>query len=193
LLEERGEGDLESVAREAHTKLVRRHPHVFGDADAHTAGRVRERWEAIKTAEEGREGIFHSVAASLPALKQASKVQHRAAAAGYDWPDLGGPLRKVREELGELEAEIDASGEPQAETGPDAAVFHELGDLLFTVVNVARRLNVDPELALRATTRRFVERVERAAELAGEAGEDWRALGLEAQDGYYERAKEQLR
>jgi len=77
----------------------------------------------------------------------------------------------------------------RAETEPDAAVFHEVGDLLFTVVNVARRLNVDPELALRATNRRFVERVERAAELAGEAGEDWRALDLDSQDRWYERAK----
>ena len=160
LLEERGQGDLESVAREVHAKLVRRHPHVFGDADARTPGRVRERWEALKTEQEGREGIFHDVPEALPALLQSRKVQRRAAVVGYDWPDLAGPLAKVREELAELEEASARAGEPAPETEPDRDVFHELGDVLFTVVNVARRLNVDPELALRATTRRFTTRVE---------------------------------
>ncbi len=192
LLEERGAGDLESVAREVHGKLVRRHPHLFGDADARTPGRVRERWEALKTEQEGREGIFHDVPESFPALLHARKVQRRAASAGYDWPDVEGPLAKVREELGELEKAVGAAGAPAPETEPDRATFHELGDLLFTVVNVARRLNVDPELALRATTRRFTERVELAAELAQAAGEDWRRLDLVDQDAYYDRAKETL-
>ena len=192
LLEERGEGDLESVARDVHAKLVRRHPHVFGDAEARTPGRVRERWEALKTEQEGREGIFHDVPEALPALLQARKVQRRAAAVGYDWPDLEGPLAKIREELGELETAVAEAGAPAPETEPDAAVEHELGDVLFTVVNVARRLNVDPELALRATTRRFTGRVELAAELADAAGDDWRSLDLAAQDAYYDRAKESL-
>jgi len=192
LLEETGRGDLESVARDVHAKLVRRHPHVFGDAEARTAGRVRERWDEIKTEAEGREGIFHHVPVSLPALIQARKVQRRAAVVGYDWPDLAGPLHKLREELDELSDVATTAGEPRPETAPDSDVFHEIGDVLFTVVNVARRLNVDSELALRAATRRFVERVERASELATAHGEDWRALDLEAQDAYYERAKEEL-
>jgi MazG family protein len=192
LLEERGEGDLESVARGVHEKLVRRHPHVFGDAEARTPGRVRERWEALKTEQEGREGVFHDVPEALPALLRARKVQRRAAAVGYDWPDLAGPVAKVREEVDELEAEVARAGSPAPETEPDAAVFHELGDVLFTVVNVARRLNVDPELALRATTRRFTERVEAAAKLAESEGLDWRSLDLDAQDAYYDRAKETL-
>ncbi len=189
LLEERGAGDLEHVARSVHEKLVRRHPHVFGDADARTPARVRERWESIKTEQEGREGVFHDVPESLPALLQARKVQRRAAAAGYDWPDVEGPFEKLREELDELAAACEAAGEARPETEPDAAVVHEVGDVLFTVVNVARRLNVDPELALRATSRRFVGRVERAVELARESGDDWRALDLTGQDSYYERAK----
>ena len=192
LLEERGEGDLEAVAREVHAKLVRRHPHVFGDADAPTAGRVKERWEEIKTEQEGREGIFHEVPDALPALLQARKVQRRAATVDYDWPDLTGPLDKAREELGELEEAIARAGIPAPETEPDAGVQHELGDLLFTVVNLSRRLNVDPELALRATTRRFTSRVELAAHLAEDAGDEWRQLELDAQDAYYERAKERL-
>jgi XTP/dITP diphosphohydrolase/tetrapyrrole methylase family protein/MazG family protein/ATP diphosphatase len=192
LLEERGRGDLESVAREVHAKLVRRHPHVFGDAEARTPGRVRERWEALKTEQEGREGIFHDVPEALPALLQSRKVQRRAAVVGYDWPDLAGPLAKVREELAELEEASARAGEPAPETEPDRDVFHELGDVLFTVVNVARRLNVDPELALRATTRRFTARVEAAADLAQADGTEWRSLDLDAQDAYYERAKEAL-
>jgi MazG family protein len=192
LLEEQGSGDLEQVARGVHEKLVRRHPHVFGDAEARTSGRVRERWEAIKTEQEGRDGVFHDVPESLPALVHARKVQRRAASAGYDWPDLDGPLAKLGEELRELTAALEGMPEPRAEAEPDPRVAHELGDVLFTVVNVARRLNVDPELALRTTSRRFVARVERAVELARERGEDWRELQLEAQDAYYEHAKGEI-
>jgi MazG family protein len=191
LLEERGEGDLEQVARAVHAKLVRRHPHVFGDVEAATAGRVRERWEQVKSEQEGREGIFHDVPALLPALLQARKLQRRAVAAGFAWPDLEGPLAKAREELEELEAEVRRAGEPAPETEADPEVAHEVGDLLFTVVNVARRLNVDPELALRGTNDRFVRRVERAEELAAAAGETWTALPLEEQDRYYDLAKEE--
>jgi MazG family protein len=193
LLEEEGHGDLETVARNVHAKLVRRHPHVFGDVEAETAGRVRERWEQVKTEQEGRAGIFHDVPASLPGLLQARKLQRRAVAAGFDWPDLEGPLAKVREELGELEAEVARAGEPSPEAEADASVAHEVGDLLFTVVNLARKLNVDPELALRSTNARFVSRIERAEELAASAGERWTELPLEEQDHYYDRAKEEQR
>ena len=192
LLEEQGCGGLESVARGVHAKLVRRHPHVFGDVEAKTAARVRERWEALKTEQEGRDGIFHDVPASLPALLQARKLQRRAVAAGFDWPDLEGPLMKVREELGELEREIARTGEPSPETEPDREVASEVGDLLFTVVNLARRLNVDPELALRGTNTRFVQRVERAEELAAAQGERWGELPLAEQDRYYDLAKGEI-
>jgi MazG family protein len=192
LLEEKGSGSLEDVARAVHAKLVRRHPHVFGDADARTAGRVRERWERIKVEEEEREGVFHHVPETLPALLHARKVQRRAAAVGYDYPDVQGPLDHLRAELGELTAEVDRAGSPSPETEPDPRVFDEVGDVLFTAVNLARKLNVDPELALRQTTRKFVDRVERARELASEAGDRWDELELEAQDRYYDLAKEAL-
>jgi len=175
-----------------HTKLVRRHPHVFGDAVADSAGRVRERWEEIKTEQEGRTGVFHDVPEALPGLLHARKVQRRAAAVGFDWPDLDGPLAKVREELGEIEAELERAGRPAPETEPDPRVFAELGDLLFTVVNVARVVNVDPELALRSTSRTFVERVELAERLAAESGETWAELDLAAQERWYVEAKNQL-
>jgi MazG family protein len=192
LLEEQAYGDLETVARAVHDKLVRRHPHVFGDAEAETAGRVKERWEQIKTEQEGREGVFHDVPGSLPALLHARKVQRRVESVGYDWPDLAGPLAKVREELDELDAEVRRVGVPAAQTEPDARLVDELGDLLFTIVNVARKLNVDPELALRGTTRKVRARVERAVKLADERGERWAELGLDEQERYYELAKEVL-
>ena len=190
LLAEQGHGDLEQVARAIHTKLVARHPHVFGDADARTAGLVRERWEQLKTEQEGREGIFHHVPEALPALLLAQKVQKRAVAIGFEYPDLAGALADFDSELAELRAEL-AGDEPAPETPPDDRVAAELGDLLFAAVNVARRLNVDPELELRRASARFVERVERAEELATDAGERFADLDLEAQDRYYDLAKEQ--
>jgi uncharacterized protein YabN with tetrapyrrole methylase and pyrophosphatase domain len=117
-------------------------------------------------------------------------VQRRAAAVGFDWPDVAGPFAKAQEEIGELAAAMERAGPPSPETEADPEVFHEVGDVLFALVNVARRLGVDPELALRAATRRFTSRVGRAEELAANDGREWRRLGLEAQDDYYEQAKE---
>jgi MazG family protein len=193
LLEERGAGDLEEVARGVHEKLVRRHPHVFGDAEARTAGRVRERWEEIKTEREGREGVFHHVPEALPALLYARKVQRRAAAVGFEYEDLASRFAHLHAELDELRAEIERAGEPAPETEPDERVVDEVGDVFFLTVNVAMRLNVDPELALRRAARKFVARVERAVKLAAERGEDWRALDLQRQDRYYDAAKEELK
>jgi MazG family protein len=193
LLDEKGMGDLEDVARGVHEKLVRRHPHVFGDAEARTAGRVRERWEEIKTEQEGREGIFHHVPGSLPALIHARKVQRRAAAVGFEYPDLESRFRHLEAELEELKAEIERAGPVAPETEPDPRAVDEIGDVLFLTVNLAMRLNVDPELALRRATQKFVARVEQAERLAAERGERWTELPLEAQDAYYDLAKAELR
>jgi MazG family protein len=182
LLEEKGDGDLEAVARGIHEKLVRRHPHVFGEVEAKTAGRVRENWERIKREQEGREGIFHDVPEALPALMHARKVQRRAASVGFEYPDVGGALADLEDELAELKEELpQGAGERRAE---------ELGDLLFACVNVARHLEADPELELRRATGRFVARVEEAARLAGRAGDDWARLSLADQDRYFDLAKE---
>jgi MazG family protein len=188
LLEEEGAGDLEAVARTVHEKLVRRHPHVFGDAEARTPGRVRENWERIKREQEEREGVFHDVPGTLPSLLYARKVQRRARAVGFEYPDLAAGLADLDDELRELKAEL--GEEPAPETEPDPRQFEELGDVLFAAVNVARRLNVDPELALRAASERFVSRVERAEELAGGDGKRWTELELDEQDRYFDRAKE---
>jgi len=189
LLQERGTGDLEAAARGVHAKLVARHPHVFGDEEARTAGRVRENWERIKRDVEGREGIFHDLPESLPALLYARKTQRRARSVGFEYPDLAGALADLEDELRELRAELPQT-EPPAETEPEQRVAAELGDVLFACVNVARRLNVDPELELRAATKRFRARVERAAELAVHDGKDWATLPLDEQDAYFDQAKE---
>jgi len=193
LLQEQGAGDLEQVARGVHDKLVRRHPHVFGEAEARTAGRVRENWERIKSEQEGREGIFHHVPTALPALLYARKIQRRAATIGFEYPDTAGALADLEDELRELGEALEEAGEASPETEPDPHVVGEVGDVLFAAVNVARRMNVDPELALRAVSDRFVERVEQAGRLASEEGKQFTELELDQQDAYYDRAKDVLR
>jgi MazG family protein len=188
LMSERGVGDLEQVARGVHAKLVARHPHVFGDVEARTAVRVRENWDRLKVEQEAREGVFHHIPQNLPALLLARKVQRRAAAVGFDYPDVAGALADLDEELRELRDEI--REEPVAERAPDPRAAAELGDVLFACFNVARRLNADPELELRAAATRFRARVEEAERLAAAAGAVWAELSLEEQDRWFDRAKE---
>jgi MazG family protein len=175
LLEERGQGDLIDVAQAIYEKLVRRHPHVFGEAEVDSARAVKKRWEELKTEQEGREGIFHHVPETLPALLLAKKVQRRAATVGFEYPDLDGALGDLDDEVEELRSE--PSGE-------------ELGDVLFASVNVARHLGTDPELALREASRRFVTRVEQAAELAAREGLEFSTLPVAEQDRWFDAAKE---
>jgi MazG family protein len=189
LLSEKGYGDLADVARNVHEKLVRRHPHVFGTAEASSAGAVRMRWEEVKRATEGRGGIFHDVPESLPGLLYARKVQRRAAAVGFEYPDLAGALADFEDELGELRAELARTDDPAPETAPDERQAAELGDLLFASVNVARKLNVDPELELRRAAARFVARVEDAERYASADGLEFAELPLDEQDRYFDRAK----
>jgi uncharacterized protein YabN with tetrapyrrole methylase and pyrophosphatase domain len=124
----------------------------------------------------------------LPSLLYARKAQRRARAVGFEYPDVRGALADLDDELRELRAEL--GEEPAPEPEPDPRQFEELGDVLFATVNVARRLNVDPELALRAASDRFVARVERAEELARAEGKRWTELELGDQDRYFDRAKE---
>ena len=176
LLEERGAGDLAQVARTIHEKLVRRHPHVFSSpGELRSPGEVRERWDEIKSGEEGRKEIFHHVPETLPSLLLAQKVQRRAAAIGFEYPNLEGAFADLDAEVAELRSE------PSAE---------ELGDVLFAAVNVARHLEADAELELRRASERFVARVELAAELAAADGREFRALELEEQDRWFDLAKE---
>jgi len=152
IAQERGAFTLDDVMASICDKMVRRHPHIFGDA-AHSPG-----WEALKAAE--RQGAsdgsaLAGVALALPALKRADKIQRRAARTGFDWPDVEGPKAKIEEELGEIER-----------ADSDEARAAELGDLLFSVVNYARHLNVEPETALREATARFESRFRKVEEIA---------------------------
>jgi MazG family protein len=195
LLEERGAGDMAAVAEHCRAKLIRRHPHVFGDAAAETAGQVLRNWDAIKRTEAGRgDGIFGDVPENLPALLGARKVQRRAASSGFDFPGLEGPLAGTEAELAELAQAVADAGD-HAEAGSAApehvrdALFHEIGDVLFAAVNVARKVKVDPELALRAASERFRGRVEEAERLAQEAGESWAELPAEHKLSFYAQAR----
>ena len=186
MLSEAGAGDLASVAHDIEVKLIRRHPHIFADAVAETAADVKGRWERIKVEQEGREGIFHDVPASFPALLRARKLQQRAASVGFDWESAAEAFPKIAEEHAELAELFAEAGGPSRH---DPRVAHEVGDLLFATVNVARLLHVDPELALRGASERFERRVTLAAALAIAEGRDWIALDLSQQEEYYQRAK----
>jgi XTP/dITP diphosphohydrolase/tetrapyrrole methylase family protein/MazG family protein/ATP diphosphatase len=152
---------------------------VFGNASAETAGEVLRNWDRIKQDEPGREpGVFGEVPENLPSPLYARKVQRRAASSGFDFEGVEAPLAAVREELSELER-----------AGDDSERFNELGDVLFAAVNVARKLRVDPELALRAATDRFRGRVSAGVELAASDGRSWNDLTPDEQLSYYARVR----
>src|SRR3712207_4239329 len=143
---EAGVFDLAEVTDGIADKMVRRHPHVFGDVEVATSVAQTEAWETLKAAEKKRRGALDGVALGLPALMRAQKLQSRAARTGFDWPDAEGPRAKIVEELDEIAA-----------AGPDE-LAGEVGDLLFAVVNYARHLGVDAESALRAANAKFERR-----------------------------------
>jgi len=151
---------------------------VFGDVEARTAERVRSNWERIKREDEGREGIFHDIPESLPALLYARKIQQRAKHVGFEYPDAAGALADLEDEIRELKEDMSSD---------------ELGDVLFAAVNVARRIDADPELELRRAAQRFRDRVTTAEALAAEDGLNWSELALEQQDRYFDLAKERAR
>lgn len=171
LATEAGIFGVEEVAETVRRKLVARHPHVFGDVEADTAAHVVANWERLKKAEKGRDSLLDGVPRSLPSLARSHQLQQRAAGVGFDWPDVAGVVDTVREELAEALAD-------------DADRVHEIGDLLFSVVNLARHLSVDPEQALRSATDRF-ERRFRAVEAEG----DLAGVSLEEMNARWERAK----
>lgn len=176
LASEAGMFGIEEVAESIRRKLIARHPHVFGEVEAETAEHVMANWERLKRDEKGRESLLDGVPRAMPALARAHELQARAAGVGFDWPDLDGVLAKVREEIAEV---VEA-----AATGDDGRVRDEVGDLLFSAVNLSRRLGVDPEQALRAATDRFQSRF-RAIETSG----DPTGMTLEQMDAEWERAK----
>jgi MazG family protein len=167
-------------------KLVRRHPHVFGDQRIDSAEEQRAAWEMAKAEERQRDpgaeaGLLDGVALALPALARAEKLGRRAAAVGFDWPDLAGVHAKLREEMTELEATVDQ--------GDAAGRQEEVGDLLFTVASLARHLQVDPEEALRRANRKFEDRFRIVEEAVRKSGRQWAEFNADALDTLWREAK----
>lgn len=175
MAEEIGAFTLDDVLAAICAKMRRRHPHIFGDAQASPG------WEALKAAERGADpdpSAVAGVALALPALKRAEKVQRRAARVGFDWPDAEGPRLKIDEELGEIE-----------QAASDAERAGEIGDLLFAVVNYARHLGVNPETALRGSTARFEARFRKVEELAEKPLKD---MTLDELEALWQQAKREI-
>ena len=194
LAEERREFSADEVADVLVRKMQRRHPHLF---DLGPAGQ----WEHLKRKERGR-GVLSGLPPALPVLLMAYRLQERAASVGFDWPDTAGPLAKVREELGEVETALraeatdagpaspglSATGEP-VHPDPSQELTAEIGDLLFAVVNLARKAQVAPVMALEQANRKFQARFESVEALAAERGIDVATAGLEVLDGLWEEVK----
>lgn len=186
--EESGRFGAEDVTRTVEQKMHRRHPHLFGNSDAAsgagpTIEEVAQRWEQHKAAErESHASVLDGLPPTLPAIIMAFRLQERAAGIGFDWPDAEGPLEKVREETEELTAEM--GGDTSADRVAD-----EVGDLLFAVVNLARKLGCDPRAALEKANQRFETRFRRVEALAARRGIDVNRAGLEVLDRLWNEVK----
>ena len=180
--QEEGRFDLDGVADGICKKLIFRHPHVFGNVEVSGTGEVLSNWETLKRQEKGQAtntDALEAVARSLPALWRAEKVQKKAKKAGFDWPDISGALDKLSEEIGELKAAV----------GQGTNVEEELGDLLFSAVNVSRFLKADPEDTLNSATDKFIHRFQKVEEFAAAQGRSMEGMTLEELDKLWEQAK----
>ena len=190
MAEQEGRFSFDDVANAISDKLVRRHPHVFGDVDARDSATVLRNWEQIKQVEhkkETRHSALDGVPGTLPGLLKAQRTQEKAARVGFDWKDASGPLEKIEEELGELKAEIAARASDRP--ADSDRVKEELGDLLFAVANLARHLKVDSESALEGTTARFSRRFRAVEAAAKSGGRSLKEMTLQEMDGLWEEAK----
>ena len=189
--------EFADVANRIGDKMVRRHPHVFGAVEASTPAAVKTNWEDIKAAEKAESGrkpvsVLDDVPTALPALVRAEKLQKRAARVGFDWPDTVDVLDKIEEEIRELRQEMAASESAgSANAGPDhvAGIGEEIGDLLFALVNLARRLDVDAETALRAANAKFTRRFRFIEQSLANGDRSPKDATLEEMDALWDEAK----
>lgn len=177
--------DPAAIAEGITAKLIRRHPHVYGEVQVDGSGQVLRNWEAIKQQEKAEKGEDQSVLAgvprSLPALLRAYRVGQKASNAGFDWPDLAGPIEKIDEELAEFREALVGEDRTRQE--------EELGDLLFAIVNVARKLKIEPELALRGTVERFQSRFQAVERGLAAEGRSLAEASLAEMDALWDEAK----
>ena len=190
MAEQEGRFTFDDVANAISDKLVHRHPHVFGNVDAKDSATVLRNWEQIKQLEhkkESRHSALDGVPSALPALLKAQRTQEKAARVGFDWKDAAGPMEKIREETAELAEAIAAR--PSKRPADSDRVKEELGDLLFSVCNLARHLGVDAESALEGTSAKFARRF-RAVEAAAKAGgRNLKDMTLAEMDALWDEAK----
>lgn len=199
MAEELGRFGFGDVVQAVTNKMIRRHPHVFGDSEARDAGMAKGQWDAIKRVEKrerskrrqaagiedkAANGLLDAVPVTLPALTTAEKLQKQASSVGFDWGDAKPVIAKIREELDELEAEIAAGGE---DTTPE--MEGELGDVLFAVANLGRHLQIDPEKALGRTNRKFRRRFGHIEASAGTAGRQLADMSLSEMEALWQEAK----
>ena len=183
LAEEAGRYNFDDVARGVSEKLVRRHPHVYADSSISDTDGVLNQWDAIKRQEKGdeHEPYLHNIGKGLPSMLRASKLQKKAAKVGFDWPDDDGVVDKIHEELCEVEVEL-ASGDREK-------LSEEIGDLLFSVVNLARRHKLDPEILLEATNVKFESRFAKVDTALQSTGKDLESATLDEMESEWQSAK----
>ncbi len=181
LAQERKKFQLNDVFRAISDKLIRRHPHVFGETKVNGSADVLKNWEHIKMKEGKKESVLDGVPKDMPALIKASRIQNKAARIGFDWPDINGVIGKVREELDEFWDSVETSDRDKIED--------ELGDLLFSLVNLARKMDINPEDALRRTIRKFDKRFRYLETTLKNRGKDLEESTLEEMDELWEEAK----
>jgi MazG family protein len=180
--EEQGRFTLDEVAHQLANKLIRRHPHVFGTLSVQGSDDVLRNWEEIKRTEKDRtRSALDGVPRALPALARAQRIQTKASRVGFDWPDASGPQQKIAEELAELAA--------ATATGDQAAIRHEVGDLLFSVVNLCRFLKVDAEEALQETDSRFIRRFREVERRVQNEGRTLRDCPMQVLDAHWDAVK----
>jgi MazG family protein len=181
---ETGAFDIEQVVQHLTEKLIARHPHVFGDAHAETAAQVLKNWDATKRQQKGRASILDGVPRAMPALARAQEISKRAARVGFEWDSIDGVLDKLREEETELRQAI--------ESGDSARIASELGDLLFTVVNIARHAKVDAEQCLRQMVDRFTVRFQWMEAEAARQNRPLESLSPDEWEALWQQAKREL-
>jgi MazG family protein len=190
LAREEGHFNLKDVIDSESEKLIYRHPHVFGDTKVDDAEHVSRNWEQLKRREKGRNSVLDGVPVSIPALQRAARIQERASKVGFDWTDSKSVWKKVREEVFEFEAELEGIGRVGRSFQPDASrKTDEFGDILFSLVNLARHENIDPEAALRESTNKFDRRFRKVEAKVEASGKPFADFTLPELDAIWDRVK----